>query len=153
GGGSENPLRQTDRHLDLPEACLRVRHDDQGVERVGHLPPGLSTQPWVIHHTETEGVRPPTHKRSGEASTRFFDASTQNPRTWRKCDAGRCVICASGWGGRMPPELKRFRDVVSGNGGDALEVGKGPSDPKDAIVPTRGQAEPFHRLAQEPRAT
>ena len=26
----------------------------------------------------------------------------------------------------MPPELKRFRDVVSGNGGDALEVGEGP---------------------------
>ena len=28
----------------------------------------------------------------------------------------------------MPPELKRFRDVTGGNGGDALEVGEGPRD-------------------------
>ena len=51
----------------------------------------------------------------------------------------------------MPPELKRFRDVVSGDGGDALEVGKGPSDTQDAIVPSSGETEPLHCVAQEPR--
>ena len=76
GGGPQDPLRQTDRDLDLPKACLGMGHDDQGVELVRHLSPGLSTQPWAIHHTETEGVRPPTHKRSGEASTRFKKPST-----------------------------------------------------------------------------
>jgi len=26
----------------------------------------------------------------------------------------------------MPPELKRFRDVTGGDGGDSVEVGEGP---------------------------
>jgi len=51
-GGPQDPLRQTDRDLDLPKACLGMWHDDQGVELVRHLAPGLSTQPWVIHHTD-----------------------------------------------------------------------------------------------------